>query len=384
MRRALRPLFLTAALTVAVLASWGGSRMIWPRAGSHQGSEQRLAPATPGDGIDPHAEVTRPGDAIAVSRGGHLALLEILGEGVEGSGHAAGEVCVSPDGTTVVAGHEDGSVAVWELRANTSCLVRNFTAHTGSVDAMAWSPDGHRLATAGGDEIVLWDPWTARSTLQLPRPRNRCFDLAFSPDGCLLYASAGHETVDVWDAASGGKKATLDGENATGTYADEGWEGPLAKAPIGGLPPHVIAVGPDGSWLATGDCTFPVRIIDTASGDLIRRLPGFGRPVSDVVATPDGKLFTNSDGTLRIWDARTWGEVGSFTGPNGAVAQSDDGARAICTNRPERTLGIWKIESGVLTDVMDVGSKPLALAVRGRAIWVGCEDGTVRRYDHRP
>ena len=52
--------------------------------------------------------------------------------------------------------------------------------------------------------------------------------------------------------------------------------------------------------------------------------------------------------------------------------------------RRESTLGIWKVEGGALTDVMDVGSKPLALAVRGRAIWVGCEDGTVRRYEHRP
>jgi len=373
-----------AVLAVVVLASWGWRRAIWPRAEPHQGNKESVAPASPDDVALPGAAEARPeGDALAVSRGGHLALLEVLGEAV-GPEHAAGEVCVSPDATTVVAGHEDGSVAVWEVGAAPSRLMRSFAAHAGSVDALAWSPDGQRVATAGADEVVLWDPWTGRATLKLPRSRNRFFDLAFSPDGRLLYASARPEVVDVWDVASGEKKATLDGEIATGAYAGEEWEGPLAKAPIGGLPPHVIAVGPDGSWLATGDFTFPVRIIETASGHLIRCLPGFGRPVSDVVATSDGKLLTNSNKTLRIWDTRTWEEVGSFTGPNGAVAQSDDGAWAICTNRPERTLGIWKVESGALADAIEVGSKPFALAVRGRAIWVGCEDGTIKRYEHRP
>jgi len=209
-----------AVLAVVVLASWGWRRAIWPRAEPHQGNEESVAPASPGrsDVAVPGAAEAWPETAIAVSRGGHLALLEILGEPV-GPEHAAGEVCVSPDGMTVVAGHEDGSVVVWEIGAASSRLVRSFAAHAGAVDALTWSPDGQRVATAGADEVVLWDPWTGRATLTLPRSRNRFFDLAFSPDGLRLYTSARPEVVDVWDVASEEKKATLDGGIATGAYA---------------------------------------------------------------------------------------------------------------------------------------------------------------------
>ncbi|MGH3568815.1 MAG: NB-ARC domain-containing protein, partial [Pseudonocardia sp.] len=57
----------------------------------------------------------------------------------------------------------------WGLTPPPSALVRVLTGHTGAVFAVAWSPDGTRLATAGGDASVrLWDPVAGEHLSTLP------------------------------------------------------------------------------------------------------------------------------------------------------------------------------------------------------------------------
>ncbi|HEX5030243.1 MAG TPA: hypothetical protein VFX78_02150 [Candidatus Eisenbacteria bacterium] len=156
------------------------------------------------------------------------------------------------------------------------------------------------------------------------------------------------------------------------------------KAPIGlGFRAEHIAVAPDGSWVAGAVYHDPLQIIDAQSGLLIKRLTGLDHPAT-CVAVSNESLLAISEGTLHVWNTGTWEEVSSIKGPSGQVAATEDGASVICTIPEASTLTIWSLLDGTLVDEIDVGSKPLALAVRGRAIWVGCEDGTIKRYEHRP
>ena len=71
---------------------------------------------------------------------------------------------------------------------------------------MAFSPDGKRLATAGGltpekSLVRVWDyPSGARAAeLEVPSGTVRC--VRFSPDGQALAVAAGEKSVRIWSFA---------------------------------------------------------------------------------------------------------------------------------------------------------------------------------------
>src|SRR5581483_4630512 len=69
-------------------------------------------------------------------------------------------VAYSPDGRRLATAARDATVKVWDLANGREVLC--FRGHREEVKAVAFSPDGRRIASAGGNAVVLWDPDTGK------------------------------------------------------------------------------------------------------------------------------------------------------------------------------------------------------------------------------
>jgi WD40 repeat protein/tRNA A-37 threonylcarbamoyl transferase component Bud32 len=118
----------------------------------------------------------------------------------------------SPDSRCLASCCGDRSVRLWQLDPLTLASPANqggegracqvLRGHTDEVLAVAFNPDGARLATAGREGVVwLWDLARGEAVAKLPGHKNYVWSLAFSPDGATLASGSGDSTVRLWDTA---------------------------------------------------------------------------------------------------------------------------------------------------------------------------------------
>jgi WD40 repeat protein len=117
------------------------------------------------------------------------------------------DLAFSPDGRLLAATDAEGSVKIWEVV--TWRVRKEFRAHLGSVEALAFSTDSQRLVTASdGDEAPrLWDVASWQELITLGRPGVVLEQVAFSTDGNRLLAGTSHGDVLCWLVPSFGEIA---------------------------------------------------------------------------------------------------------------------------------------------------------------------------------
>jgi WD40 repeat protein len=75
-----------------------------------------------------------------------------LGPPLTGHTNPVNAVAFSPDGHTLASGSSDHTTRLWNIPFGL------LTGHTDTVKGVAFSPDGHTLATGSDDQTVrLWD-----------------------------------------------------------------------------------------------------------------------------------------------------------------------------------------------------------------------------------
>ncbi|HXG49665.1 MAG TPA: WD40 repeat domain-containing protein, partial [Methylomirabilota bacterium] len=122
------------------------------------------------------------------------------------------KMAFSPGAPCLAVGETDGRIRILTLPALQERL--QFPAVTGGITALAFSPDGHTLASGSGyDEfaIRLWNPITGAAKGVLAGHAGWVNDLAFSPDGGLLASASTDQTIRLWNTSSWQEEAVLRG-----------------------------------------------------------------------------------------------------------------------------------------------------------------------------
>jgi eukaryotic-like serine/threonine-protein kinase len=176
-------------------------KVIWWDTLTWQPSRSFVVEIAAGCAVSPNGRLLARGDADAW-RWFSAETGDLL-ETTPGPPHSASRVAFSGDGSQVAGTSEYGSVTLW----NPSLFkpIATFQGHMQGAHGVAFSPDGHRLATGGGtahDVVKLWDLSTYRELLTLAGQGSWFLVVAFSPDGQWLAACGYHGEFHLWHAPS--------------------------------------------------------------------------------------------------------------------------------------------------------------------------------------
>ena len=196
-----------------------------------------------------------------------------------------------------------GVVSVFDLGKPKS--VQQWDAHRDSIFALAFTPDGKSLATAGYDRIIrVWTIGgeTSKPARELRDHSDTVYGLSFHPNGKLLASGSADRAVKVWNLETGQRLYTL-GDNTDWVYA--------------------VAWSPDGSRLAAGGVDKSLRVwkADAAGGTLEQSTFAHAGPVVKLAFAGDGKTLATAgeDRLVKIWDAGTLREKATFAAQPDAI-----------------------------------------------------------------
>ncbi|MFH1741612.1 MAG: M56 family metallopeptidase [bacterium] len=328
-------------------------------------------------------------------------------------------VAFSPDGTRLLTVADEKTAILWEVESGDE--IQSYGGHLGPVQSVAISPDQTVIATAprlfdepGG--ALLWDAASGHQ-LKTLSPRSTIECVAFSPDGTRV-ATGEYWKATVWDIGTGrvfrnftsevhltsvafspdgtqlliGQGDAYSGEGSAKLY-DLADRGRLKKTfrEAGGV--HSVDFSSGGEKLLIGRGDGKVRLLDVETGEELLTVTSHPSAIQSVSFSPEGTRFLTAciegPADAKLWDALTGELLQTFQLKENNVNYNDiicvefspDGKRLLTAT--DIAVKLWDASTGEeLRTLPHVGAVWSATFFPdGTKVLTGCTDGTARIWD---
>lgn len=249
-------------------------------------------------------------------------------------------LCWSPDGRYLALGGGDYTPAdlhlVWVWDTRTSSFRVKYAGHHDHINAVAWSPDGSRIASASNDQTVqVWDALSGRHLLTYTAHHTLISYLSWSPDSQFIVSATSDllsgivsPTVRVWNSHTG-----------EDVVAYKGWA-------------DAVAWSPASATIAMGDYQGMVYLRDAMTAKVRSSYKAGSAAILALAWSPHGAHLAAAGGSTQSYEhdgfaqVRTLaaGQTLAYHGHTLAVLSaswSPDGSR-IVTSSYDKTAKVWQ------------------------------------------
>jgi WD40 repeat protein len=204
----------------------------------------------------------------------------------------------APDGRRLATADRGGNVTVWDVASHAK--LHTWRAGDTPVRALAFSPDGTRIATGNVDgELQIRDSSDGFLEQSWIAHRGLILAIAFSPDGKRLASAGADWQARLWE---------LDRRSLVNEWRHDEWV-------------NAVAFSPDGERLATGSADLTIRTGRPEAQPDVEIRTAHAHWVNAVAFLDRGRVLVSAgnDGAIRFWDARSGRELATWPSQWGPV-----------------------------------------------------------------
>ena len=234
----------------------------------------------------------------------------------------------SPDGETLVTagGYSESAIKLWDVR--TRQQIGSLESHRSWVSCLKFLPDRKTLASSSADRTIrLWDIGTRRLVRTLRARGGELWTFDVSPDGRLLASGGKDGSVMMWDFALSTNRA------------------PAYRMPIGQL--GAWGYSPDGRWLAAIQ-ERRLKLYDAATFQLVSGPTLALTNLNSFAFSPDTRLLVvaGAQGNVGVWDLQRQQTITNFVAHSAAASVAPhfgSNGKSVLTHGLEGVFKEWDV-----------------------------------------